>query len=246
MVSKTEIKFINSLKIKKYRQKYGLFVVEGQTQVAEFLRSNNNLHNIYATSAWLSDNNKNLDESMVHEVSEKDLSKISSLSTPNQVLCVVKISKTSSAKLRLTKNSLLVLDDIRDPGNFGTILRIADWFDMSPVICSPTCVDAYNPKAVQASMGSLAWVKVWVQDLADLFDEHPAVPVYGTMLDGENIFDTPKLPHGFLLIGNEATGISEHLISRLKIRLSIPRYGKAESLNAAVAAAIFCAELKRK
>jgi len=128
----------------------------------------------------------------------------------------------------------------------GTLIRIADWFGLEALVCSNTCVDAYNPKVVQSSMGSLARVKLWYQDLVAVFGAYPDAPVYGAVLNAENLFEADDLPNGFVLIGNESAGISKELIPLITKKLSIPRFGQAESLNAAVAAALFCAELKRK
>jgi len=167
------------------------------------------------------------------------------LVTPSPVLLIGKIPELTIPEETIATQISLALDGISDPGNLGTIIRIADWFAIETIFCSEDCADAYNPKTVQASMGSLARVKVMEVNLKTLFAQYANAPVYGTFPVGENIFEMNPLRSGFLLIGSEAHGIRNDLLPLIEKKITIPRIGKAESLNAAVAAGIVCAWLKK-
>lgn len=253
MVSKNQIKQIQSLKQKKFREETGLFVAEGTKIVSELLHSSIQVETLYATAEFLS--GRSIPDTFpVVEISRAELERISFLTAPNEVLAVCRIPEPRLDSLQLKGKLILMLDDIRDPGNLGTILRIADWFGIEQVICSIETADAFNPKVVQATMGSIARVQVHYLDLDEyLKSNHSSeMPVFGALLDGDNVY-SQKLPaEGFLMIGNESHGISIDLQKHITHRLRIPSFGKlksnggeAESLNAAIATAILCSEFRR-
>lgn len=245
MLSKQQIKFVQSLKLKKYRQQYAAFITEGDKMVSEMLLAKAALLQIYALPDWIQQHTallqQNNYQTIVQEVSEKELSRISFLETPNKVLAVCTTLQEVPDEDTLKKNISLVLDDIKDPGNLGTIIRTADWFGLPYIFCSPECVDVYNPKVVQATMGSLLRVQVFYQPLPALFDQNDQIAVYGALLLGKNAFTTTIRPPAFVVIGNEAHGISEQVLPYIQTPITIPRTGSAESLNAAVATGIICA-----
>lgn len=244
MLSKTAVKYIQSLSFKKFRDENDLFVAEGPKVVEELIASGRvHCKCIYGLEAYLSKRSHQLESTgiEVNMVTEAELEKISSMKTPNQVIGIFKKFITSSFK-KDTNKITLVLDGINDPGNMGTIIRIADWFGIEDIICSLSTVDMYNPKVVQSSMASLARVNVRYCDLASFFEEHKGTPVIATTLNGDNVFNV-SVKGGFLVIGNEANGISADIISTASMQLSIPRIGTAESLNAAVAAGIVLGSL---
>ena len=240
MVSKNQIKLITSLQQKKYRIINQLFFAEGVKVIQELLRSNFELEHLYTTQY---DFEEVLDskKSLIHE---NDLKKISVLTTPNSCLAVFKIPEE---KPILTSGLIIALDDVRDPGNIGTILRLCDWFGIKQVICSKETVDIYNPKVVQATMGSIARVNVNYVDLKTFITE-ANIPVFGTFMDGENIYQSNLPQSGIIIMGNEANGISSEIEKIVTSRLTIPRFGelqKTESLNVATATAIILSEFKR-
>ena len=182
---------------------------------------------------------------------QNEMGKISQLTTPQNVLGIFNIPDISINNLSLSGALTLMLDDIKDPGNMGTIIRIADWFGIKQIICSPESVDIYNPKVVQGSMGSIARVNVAYANLLDILqNKSENIPVYGALLDGENIYKTTLEPSGIIIIGNESEGISENLLPHISKKIMIPSFNtnlqKAESLNAAIAAGIICAEFRRR
>ena len=181
----------------------------------------------------------------LYEISQPELSKISTLSTPQALLAIIKIPKSEELTTKSLKGSFsLALDNIQDPGNLGTIIRTADWFGLKYIICSTDTVDVYNPKVVQASMGSLARVKVIYTDLED-FLKNTELPIFGALLDGISVYKTDFGNEGILLLGNEGNGISNDLLKLITFPVTIPRFGRAESLNVAISASIFCSELRR-
>ncbi len=251
MLSKNKIKHIRSLGQKKFRDLHQQFIAEGSKIVLEFLHSNLTVVEMYATKDWLNQNKTDTDTVAITEVTDEELKKITQLSSSQNVLGVFSMPSNSLNKDIFSLKLNLVMDDIRDPGNLGTIIRIADWFGIEQVICSSDSVDLFNPKVVQGTMGSLARVKVVYTDLFDLFKNLPeGIPVYGALLDGENIYHSQLESTGILLIGNEAHGISEKLLPFINKKISIPPFNpntlKAESLNAAVATGIICAEFGRR
>ncbi|MBD3748740.1 MAG: RNA methyltransferase [Sphingobacteriales bacterium] len=244
MLSKSQISFIKSLHQKKYRKIHQLFIVEGLKSISEFLHSDYILNSIYATSDILPKLANLSHKQKVFEVTHNELIKISTLQHPQSILALFQIPENNSFNIQKTDGLSIVLDGVQDPGNLGTIIRTADWFGFNHIICSETTVEAYNPKVVQASMGSLARVKVYEQDLKALLAQCH-LPVYGTLLDGENIFNTLWPSKGFLIFGSEGSGISEEIIPLISHPITIPGNGKTESLNVAISAAICMAELRR-
>lgn len=251
MISKNKIKYIKSLELKKNRNKEGKFVAEGHKVVDDLLVLQP-ASLIVATEEWLKD--KSIDpRTEVVTVSEEELRKVSFLQHPQQVLAVFdQRDNRDFASANIDFNCLnLALDGVQDPGNLGTIIRIADWFGIENIYSSPETADVYNPKVVQATMGSIARVKVLYGDLMALFASLPAdVPVYGTLLDGEDIYAQQLDNRGFIVMGNEGKGISPELTQRVNRRLLIPNFPPerptADSLNVAIATAITCSEFRRQ
>jgi TrmH family RNA methyltransferase len=234
MLTKNEIKYIQSLFHKKQRDEGGLFIAEGPKLASELINGLSNIKHIYATGKWLQ-RNPGL-KAPVTEISEIELSRISNLQTPNEVVIIAHQSIPAGEPI-FKKRLTLVLDGIQDPGNMGTIIRIADWFGVEQIICSSDCVEVYNPKVVQSTMGSILRVNFWYKDF-NAWEQNIDVPVYGALLEGKNIYTTPKADEGVLVIGNESKGIREPLRLKITDPVTIPKVGGAESLNAAVAAGI--------
>lgn len=235
MLSKNDIKRVNSLKIKKYRSIEGFFIAEGPKIIPEFLKAGWKCDFIATTEAHLpifSHQN----QYAVKVIDDDTLSKISALQHPQGCLGVFEIKK--AALLPDPQRWMLALDGIQDPGNLGTLIRIADWFGMQGVYCSEDTVDVYNPKVIQATMGSAARIPVHYSSLETLFTQHNQIPVYGGLLNGTPIQEANLQTLGFLLIGNEGNGIREKILPFITQAITIPRLGEAESLNAAVAAGI--------
>ncbi|WP_412465629.1 TrmH family RNA methyltransferase [Pedobacter sp. KLB.chiD] len=245
MLSKSQISFIKSLHQKKYRKEHGLFIVEGIKSIQEFFQSSYQIHTIFYNSEQYHLLPKLPANINLFEVKNVELDKISTLQTPQGFLALVHIPKNNTFVPKELKNQFtLVLDGVQDPGNMGTIIRTADWFGFKNIICSADCVEIYNPKTVQATMGSLARINVYETDLP-AFLERNTIPVFGALLDGESIYKTQWGTEGMVVLGNEGKGISAEVIKKINHPVTIPRVGKAESLNVAVSAAIFCAELVR-
>lgn len=244
MLSKAKIKYLQSLQQKKQRIKENVFLVEGEKIVDEVLRQQLfKVHSIYATEEWINKNAAILTpyETSLTITSPNGLKKISSLKTPNSVLAVLEMPNYTPLVDKIQTSLNLVLENIQDPGNMGTIIRIADWFGIPHIFCSKGCVDIYNSKVVQASMGGFLRVQVHYLDLENLFQEHPTLPVYGAVLGGENAFKHPLNKPSFLLIGNEGKGLSDSIQNQITHKITIPKMGGAESLNAGVATGILCA-----
>ncbi|WP_264566495.1 TrmH family RNA methyltransferase [Flavobacterium sp. N3904] len=241
MLSKNQIKLISSLQQKKHRFANQLFFAEGVKVIQELLKSNFELEHLYAIKPDF-DEVQSIKKSIV---SESELKKISALATPNTCLAVFKIPSNE----KIIESGLIVaLDSVRDPGNLGTILRLCDWFGIQQLICSNETVDIYNPKVIQATMGSIARVNVNYIDLKS-FISKTHLPVFGTFMDGDNIYKTTLPQEGIIVMGNEANGISEELELMIQNRLTIPRFGdlqKTESLNVATATSIILSEFKRR
>ena len=240
MVSKNQIKLISSLQQKKQRIAHQLFIAEGIKGVQELLDAHFELDHLYTTQ----NDFETVSNSLKTVVSEADLRKMSALATPNTCLAVFRIPKEKEI---VTSGLIVALDDVRDPGNLGTILRLCDWFGIQQLICSKETVDIYNPKVVQATMGSIARVNVSYVDLKD-FLKTTSIPVFGTFMNGDNIYKASLPQEGIIVMGNEANGISSELEKIIKNRLTIPRFGaiqKTESLNVATATAIVLSEFCR-
>jgi len=240
MLSKNQIKLITSLHQKKYRLTNQLFFAEGKKVIQELVESNFELVHLYSIQndfEEVSNDKKTI-------IPESDLKKISALATQNTCLAVFKIP---DEKQIIESGLILALDSIRDPGNLGTILRLCDWFGISQLVCSKETVDIYNPKVVQATMGSIARVNVNYIDLASYIGQ-TKLPVFGTFMDGKNIYKSTLPQEGIIIMGNEANGISPELEKLIKNKLTIPRFGtvqKTESLNVATATAIILSEFRR-
>lgn len=250
MISNKQVKFIKSLKILKYRRQYNSFVAEGPKIVGELLNSHIEIQSVFGVKSWILANNTDIPANLdLEEVSEQELHKISFLQTPNQVLAVCKIPEHTKLNPGYPNNLALLLDNISDPGNLGTIIRTADWFGIDHVICTPECADAYNPKVVQATMGSIARVRIYSPDIEEYLSGKPeSVMVYGAFLDGENIYKTNLRSKGILVIGSESRGISDKIGRFVNRRLTIPRVPgnsfSAESLNVAIATGIILSTFK--
>ena len=245
MLSKSQISLLKSLQHKKDRTEHGLFLVEGYKSVIEFINSSYQVEAIYHTASFAS-KMLNLSQKInLYNISVTEIEKISSLKTPQQVIALVKIPAwpaLNNAKFK--KKFSLVLDGIQDPGNMGTIIRTADWFGIGNIICSEDTVDVYNPKVVQASMGSLSRINVHYTNLASVL-HHANLPVFGAMLNGENIYNTDFGAEGLIVMGNEGNGLRPEIEKLINKAVTIPRTGSAESLNVAIATALFCSEIKR-
>jgi len=253
MLSKNQLKYILQLHTKKGRAESGLFIAEGVKIVEELLVSDFTVKEVVCTSVPAL--SERAEKTML--VSETELEKISGLVTPNEVLALVEIPQWELDVKTLESKLTLVLDDIQDPGNMGTIIRIADWFGIENIICSPNTVDCFNPKVVQSTMGSIARVKVHYVVLDQFLVELKAAnkdgfKIYGAVLEGTTIYNAKIEPKGLIVIGNESKGISTNVESMLTDKISIPNFshlklgrGEVESLNAAVATAIICAEFRR-
>lgn len=240
MVSKNQIKLISSLHLKKNRIANQLFIAEGVKVIQELLKSNFILEHLYCTVPLFDE----VPLPLKSLISESELKKISALSTPNNCLAVFKIPASMPI---LDKGLILALDDIRDPGNLGTILRLCDWFGISQVVCSEQTVDLYNPKVVQATMGSISRVNVRYVNLKS-FLQNSSLPIFGTFMDGSNVYMEILPKEAIVIMGNEANGISPEVENTIKNRLTIPRFGDlqlTESLNVASATAIILSEFRR-
>jgi len=238
-LSKNVIRHLNSLKIKKYRYTHREFIVEGPKVVEEFLHAGWEAISVFTVNRDLL---PLLEFEKIVLVSDGELKKISALQTPNSILAVFRMPETLPEEVTFNQWTI-ALEGIRDPGNLGTIIRVADWFGIGLVVCSPDCADPFNPKTVQASMGSLARVKLLETDLPSFFRLQATVPVFGALLNGTSYKEVDYPSAGILLIGNESAGISDTLLPFITKPITIPRYGQAESLNAAIATAIICSEL---
>lgn len=249
MISKARIKWIKSLEVRKYRLLHGAFVAEGPKLVGELLTRFTPLY-VAATKEWLTENRHLLGAvKEVDEVSHEELERASLLRTPQSVLAVLPIPTLNSQPSNLDSQLILALDGVQDPGNLGTILRIADWFGIRHVLCSEGTADIYNPKCVQSCMGALARVEVHYCHLPEIL-KAVQVPIYGTFLDGTDIYKEELSPDGIIVMGNEGSGISREVSALVTRRLLVPNFPKGspttESLNVAVCTGIVCAEFRRR
>lgn len=243
MLSKTAVKYIQSLAHKKLREEEGVFIAEGPKVVEELLSNGKfAVKMLCGQEEWFKHNHLADEVTETYAIDMIQLEKISLLSTPNKVVGV--FYQQGNEKHDIKGKLSIMLDDIRDPGNMGTIIRIADWFGIRDIICSEECVEMYNPKVVQASMGSITRVNCYYTNLLKFIPEHKNINVYAAALEGEDISHLGKVKEGIVLIGNEAHGINPEILSLCFRKINIPRYGKAESLNAAVACGIILSHLK--
>ena len=249
MLSKNQIKLIKSLESKKFRKREGLFVAEGPKVVGDLLRAGYQPHSIFATpQCSLSNIPCSTSNIQFSTITDDELHRISFLQHPQEVLAIFHIPTPQESDI-LPSDICLALDGVQDPGNVGTIIRIADWFGISHIFCSPDTADIYNPKVVQATMGSLAHISVTYCDLVPLLSK-ATVPIYGTLLDGQDIYQQPLSREGIIVMGNEGNGISSEVRQLVTHKLLIPNFNKnsetAESLNVAIATAITCSEFRRR
>lgn len=244
MLPKSRVKYIQSLGHKKSREAAGEFIAEGPKVVAECIaEAPGQVSAVFGTASWLEANSgllRVLSPGIITEIDEQDLVRVSQQQTPNQVLALVRMPADSGPPMSL-QGICLVLDTIQDPGNLGTLVRTADWFGIRYVVCNDGCADCFNPKVVQASMGSILRVQVSYTDLPVWITQLKDIPVLATVLEGEDLFDTPPLDRGLIMIGNESRGLSPELAALATQKITIPRKGGAESLNAAVAGGIVMA-----
>ena len=244
MISKSLIKYVQSLHLRKYRQKYNKFIAQGPKIASEIINSGKvELEYIFASEAFI-DNNKELltkHSKTVHEASEKDLERISTNKTPNGVVLVGNMIQ-NEVKAILNNEWLIFLDRVQDPGNVGTIIRIADWFGITKVILSPECADLYNPKVLQSTMGGFLRVEVINADFNKVKELNPELKVYSAHLKGKSMYNLDLQP-GMLVIGNESKGIQDEIVDASDVLVSIPSKGDAESLNAGVACGILVSNL---
>ena len=252
MISKSQIQLVNALRINKFRSLHKKFVVEGPKIVGELLSSDLITDTIFATNDWILENSPDIPaNSNIVKVKPRELERVSAMKTPNQVVAVVNLPESLSVSTDIFSDLVIMLDEIKDPGNLGTIIRTANWFGIQHLICSNDSVDAFNPKVVQASMGSVFRVKIYYEDLKSLLAKlDKNTNVYGALLNGKDIYEIEKKDSGILLIGNESRGISNDLMPFITHPVSIPSFSNsdsqpAESLNASIATAILCSEFKR-
>lgn len=238
LVSKSQIKLITSLQQKKYRNKLGLFVAEGPKVINELLAAKLHLHSLFTT---VDDLFEGVDFELI---SDKEISKISFLKNANNSVAVFKIPlKTNSVQ----EGTTVVLDSIRDPGNLGTIIRLCDWFDISNLVCSIDTVDCFNPKVVQATMGSIARVNIFYSDIKEYLSKS-RLPIYVGTMEGKNLYKEKLIVESIIVLGNEANGISDEVLTLATHKIGIPQFGdkqETESLNVATATAILLSEFKR-
>ena len=243
MLGKSKIKYIQSLGQKKNREKEGLFIAEGPKIVKELLVGENvKITALFALKEWIENNKQITGITPITEITEAELEKISQLKTPNKVVAIIQQFEEAgefSAKNKIT----LVLDDIQDPGNLGTIIRIADWFGVEQIVCSNDSADVYNSKVVQSTMGSIARVKIIYTNLQKWLSGQKDISIYATTLEGQAIGATGKIKEGIIVFGNESKGISPEVLDYCTYMITIPKKGKAESLNAGVAAGIVLSHL---
>ncbi len=243
MLSKLKIKYIQTLGQKKFREEERLFIAEGPKIIRELMGEPNVvMKEVFAVKEWIDLNKGSLQQTSVTEITGEELEKISQLSTPNQVLALVRLFE-QGADITAKGHITLALETIQDPGNLGTIIRIADWFAVKQIVCSMDCADRYHPKVVQSTMGSIARVKVIYTDLTKWLSEQKDTRIYATTLEGQDVTTMKKITEGVILIGNESKGLGKNSLEFSHVRITVPGKGRAESLNAAVATGILLSHL---
>lgn len=252
MISRNQIKYVQSLRLKKFRDQHDVFIAEGEKIVAELINSKLSVKMLFALEEWVILHRQNISENIdLHVVSGKELERISNLKTPHKVLAVVQQPQNLFKGEIFSEGLVLMLDKIQDPGNLGTILRTADWFGVRHVICSPNTADVYNPKTIQSSMGSFIRVQTHYTDLGPCLDKlSEEVTVYGAFPDAFDLYAVKSSLPAVLVVGNESKGISAEVASRIQQKLMIPSgakdfEGRAESLNAAMATGIILSWLSK-
>ncbi|MCH7409421.1 RNA methyltransferase [Belliella sp. DSM 111904] len=245
MLSKNTLKFIKSLQQKKFRKQENAFFVEGTKNVVELLHADYKVTHVLYTEKFAQEYSKELErfEGNKYLVTSKALESAGTFQSNDGALAVAEIKPNSAPDLKKNK-LILALDDVRDPGNMGTIIRIADWYGISEIVCSLESADCFNPKVINASMGSFTRVNIFYTDLPSYLQTVTS-PIYGAFLGGDNIHNRKLVAEGVILMGNESNGISAEVGSFVTDRLTIPRFGNAESLNVAIATAIICDNFKR-
>ena len=252
MLSKQVTKIVQNLEKKKFREKYNLFKVEGEKLVGELLLSGLKIHTLLATPEWIEQRHKVLSDIRVTEVSKQEISTISDFQSLPDVIALAEIPAYTFNPEEVGDNLTIALNGIQDPGNLGTILRVADWFGIRHILCDRECAGVYNPKCVQASMGAIFRVKTFYVDLPLMLKElkNENSPVFGTFLDGENIYHASLCRKGLIVMGNEGKGISEEIARLTDFKLTIPSFAtgeeKTESLNVGVATGIILSEFRRR
>lgn len=245
MLSKSQQSFVKSLQLKKFRKLHGLFIAEGLKSITEFQKANYAIQKIYYVPEKIPKMDIFLDNEKYIAVTSEELAKISALKHPQEALAIVEIPSFPTLTCQSLRHTYaLVLDDIQDPGNLGTIIRTADWFGFSYIICSDNTADIYNPKVVQATMGSLAHLQVHYVSLEDWLNQC-SLPKYGTFIGGDSIYRTSFESEGLIIFGNEGKGITPAIEKMIDYKITIPKFGQAESLNVAQSVAVVCSELKR-
>ena len=250
MLSKSLLKLIKSLELKKYRKEHGLFVAEGGKTVCDLIAGGMSAETVIATSEWL-DRHKAPENTRITEVSEDEMKRASFLRTPQGILAIFRQPEHTLDYDVPTRRLCLALDNVQDPGNLGTIVRIADWFGIEEIYCSTESADIYNPKCIQATMGAAGRVKVFYTNLTELLEKtKEKAPVYGTFLDGKDVYNEELSTKGIIVMGNEGNGISAECARHITKRILIPNYptGRetSESLNVSTATAIICSEFRRR
>jgi TrmH family RNA methyltransferase len=250
VLTKADLHRLRSLRDKKHREALGLFVIEGEKVVAELLTSQFPLVEVYATPTWIRSNVRRFQASLKPiEISDADMARASHFPTPSSVLAVGRIQRRPLTPEALRPGLTLMLDGVQDAGNVGTLLRIADWFAFDRVALSPDCADVFNQKVINSSMGSFARMPVVTGELAPALRElrraAPQFPILGCDLEGDDVHTLPALPDAVVIVGSEGRGLSPAVAQHVTRRVTIPRFGQAESLNAGVAAAIVCDNLRR-
>lgn len=252
MLSKQVTKIVQNLEKKKFREKYNLFKIEGEKLVEELLLSPLKIHSILAFPEWIDRNRESLPNVNIIETDQREMDTISNFQSLPQVIALAEIPEYTYQATEIRETLSLVLNGIQDPGNLGTILRVADWFGIRHIFCDNDCAGAYNSKCVQASMGAIFRVKPFYVDLIDLIKEikDEKFPIFGTFLDGKNIYSSPLSPTGFIVMGNEGKGISAEIEKLTDYKLTIPSFAQSEfsteSLNVGVATGIILSEFKRR
>ena len=241
MITRAEILDIKALATKQGREDLGAFIAEGEKLVGEIRNSSLRIRRILQTKPVFAEGEL---------ISEKEMERISQLKSANSVLAIVELPKHKLSLANPTKNLVLCLDRIQNPGNLGTIIRLADWFGISDIVCSEDTADCFNPKVVQATMGAILRVRVHYTNLAEWLSSHKGATVYGTFLEGENIYNAKLENSGVIVMGNEGQGISAEVAEKVSHKLLIPPYPTdrcgSESLNVAVATAVICSEFRRR
>lgn len=252
MLSKHLTNVIQNLEKKKFREKYNLFKVEGEKLVDELLLSSLKIHSLLASPTWINTHPAVSSQVKLIETDEHEMKNISNFQSPPEVIALAEIPVYTFQETTIRQNLSLVLNGIQDPGNLGTILRVADWFGIQHIFCDQDCANAYNPKCVQASMGAIFRVKTCYTELLPLLEKIKAknFPIFGTFLDGENIYQADLGKQGFIIMGNEGKGISETISRQVDYKLTIPTFAhnefQTESLNVGVATGIILSEFKRR